>query len=136
MPANRDGTFDSSRKLAYGQYLVRYFQLLEKLNGIADGQKFRPQALRAMMDLVEKTIPDPDEKIDGRDVIIAACDVAFRIARLTGLSPVEFTREIVRRWDPMAPMPSSQRVSSALEQHGFVLPSRINRNRSGGRYRN
>lgn len=131
MPANPDGSFDSSRKLAYGDMLLRYFQLLEKTNGIEG----RPAALRAFMDLIDATVPDPKERVDGRDVIIAACDVAFRIARLTGMSPVEFTREIVRRWDSSQHRPSSakDRINSALDAHGFVLPSRLNRNRSGRR---
>ena len=125
MPSNPDGSFDSSRLLAYRDYLVKYLKFIENVGGIAG----KPQALGALMGEIQKDFPN--EVVHPLDVIVAALDVTDRISRVTRFNAVELTQEIVRRWDPSQHVSSRERVSSALDRAGFVLPSRVNRNVSG-----
>lgn len=120
MPANIDGTFDSSRLLAYRDYVVRYMDLLDKMGGIPS-----LVALEEFMRLIEKDFPN--DKVHPGDVIIAACALAWNMARTSNRSAKEEAMKIVKEWRGTGNKGAHRSTTAAetLRDRGIVLPRRI-----------
>lgn len=90
-PVNRDMTFDSSRLLAYKDYLLKYMRILDETKGVnTEG------ALDRLMREIEKDFPN--DKVHPGDVIIAACALAWEYGQRTNRPATATVLRIVRTW--------------------------------------
>ncbi len=120
MPANIDGTFDASRLLAYKDYLLKYMDLLDKMNGVPS-----LQALEEFMRMIEKDFPN--DRVHPGDVIIAACALAWNMARTSNRSAKEEVAKIVKNWRGTGSGAAHRSTTAAetLRDRGLILPRRI-----------
>lgn len=110
-PVMGDGSFASSRLLAYKIYLAKYLEMMEEMNGCDTEQK-----LTRLMRVIEADFPN--DKVHPLDVIIAACDVAWRYGRITGRPAIGAVRSIVANWNP----DRGTSIADRMSEMGFIIP--------------
>lgn len=120
MPSNIDGTFDSSRLLAYKLFLLKYMRLLDEMGGVPS-----LQALEKFMREIERDFPN--EKVHMGDVIIGACALAWNMARTSNRSATEEVQKIVTNWRGTGSKVPHRSTTAAesLRDRGLILPRRI-----------
>jgi hypothetical protein len=121
MPISGSGReFDSSRVLAYKDYLLKYMRILDETGGINS-----VQALDRMMREVERDFPN--DKVHPGDIIIAACDLAWKYGQAARRPATGMVQEIVANWNGTGhhSMKRTDSGDDPLKRAGFVLPGRL-----------
>jgi len=119
LPINPDRTFDSSRLLAYKLYVVKYFELLDRV-GTVEGN---PMALDTFMRMIERDFPN--DKVHPGDVIIVLADLAWRLAARQKMSAKQIALETVKKWKGTghrSQKREAERPGEIAARHGILLP--------------
>jgi len=119
MPINPDRTFDSSRLLALKLYVVKYFDLLDRI-GSVEGNTI---ALERFMREIERDFPN--DKVHPGDVIILLADMAWKLARAQKASAKQLALSKVKNWHGTGHRSMrrvDERPGEIARRHGIALP--------------